>query len=177
MVVKLTALGLDGVHELVFPRHEDARGTFQRSWCRASLAAAGLAFEPQQSSLSTNPLAGTLRGMHYQLGEAAEHKLVRCVHGAVFDVALDVRPRSPTFGRYASLVLDADTGNAVSIPRGFAHGFLTLTPGAVVEYLIEGEYVASAARGYRWDDPAFAIAWPSPPMRVSERDLGWPLHG
>jgi dTDP-4-dehydrorhamnose 3,5-epimerase len=175
--VTLSPLGLDGVLEIVFPRHEDERGSFQRSWCRASLAAAGLGFAPDQSSLSVNPVAGTLRGMHYQAGDAAEHKLVRCVHGAVFDVALDLRPGSSTYGRHVGRVLDAGRGNAVSIPRGCAHGFLTLTPDAVVEYLIEGEHVPAAARGCRWDDPFFAIAWPGMPRLISERDRGWPLHG
>lgn len=153
---------------------KDARGSFQRTWCAASFAQAGLVFRPDQSSLSTNIAAHTLRGMHWQAAPHAEQKLVRCVAGAVWDVALDLRADSPTYLRWHGENLSAARGNALFLPRGVAHGFLTLTPGAVVEYLIDTAHCPEAARGARWNDPAFGIAWPRMPVVLSDRDRDWP---
>lgn len=156
--------------------HEDARGSFRRTWCADSFARARIDFAPRQASLSTNLLAQTLRGMHWQEGPHAEQKLVRCLAGAVWDVAVDLRPESPTHLHWHAEELSAEKGNALFLPRGVAHGFLTLTAGAVVEYLIDAPHTPEAARGARWNDPAFAIAWPHPPTVISDRDRDWPDH-
>ena len=154
--------------------HQDARGSFRRSWCADSFARARIDFVPRQASISTNSAACTLRGMHWQAGAHAEQKLVRCIAGAVWDVALDLRPDSPTYLRWHAEELSADKGNALFLPRGVAHGFLSLTAGAVVEYLIDTPHVPEAARGARWNDPAFAIEWPHAPAVISDRDRDWP---
>lgn len=175
MIFRPTSIA--GVVEVLAERARDSRGAFLRSWCRKSFAAAGIAFMPVQISLSENPRRHTLRGMHYQAAPAEEQKLVRCVRGAVHDVALDLRPGSASFGRSVAVVLDAVQGNALLIPRGCAHGFLTLTEDAVVEYMIDAPYVPDLGRGVRWNDPAFAIAWPAEPAMISDRDRNWPDHG
>lgn len=154
--------------------HEDARGGFRRTWCADSFARARIDFVPRQASLSTNTAAHTLRGMHWQEGPHAEQKLVRCIAGAIWDVAVDLRPDSPTHLHWHAEELSAEEGNALFLPRGVAHGFLTLTSGAVVEYLIDTPHAPEAARGVRWNDPAFAINWPHPPAVISGRDRDWP---
>ena len=173
----LTPTPLPGVLLVQGAAHHDARGSFQRTWCKDSFTAAGLSFEPRQASLSTNTRCHTLRGMHLQAAPWQECKLVRCVVGAVWDVALDLRPDSPAFRKWHAVTLDATGGAALFLPHGVAHGFLTLTEGAVVEYLIDAPFVAEAARGVRWDDPAFAIDWPAPPALMSDRDASWPDFG
>lgn len=170
-------LALPGTFEVVFPPASDERGNFQRLWCATTLADAGINFTPVQASRSRNPRRATLRGLHFQQGEATEQKLVGCSAGAVFDVAVDVRPGSPSFGQHVALRLDAAVGNALFVPRGFAHGFLTLTADAAVDYLIDAAHQPAAASGYRWDDPAFAIEWPMAPALVSDRDRSWPDCG
>jgi dTDP-4-dehydrorhamnose 3,5-epimerase len=162
------------VFEVESPAHADDRGSFRRTWCADMFAAARIDFAPRQASLSTNIAAHTLRGMHWQADPHGEQKLVRCVAGRVWDVALDLRPGSPGFLRWHGQELSADEGNALFLPCGVAHGFLTLTPGAVVEYLIDTPHAPDAARGARWNDPAFAIAWPAPPAVISDRDRNWP---
>jgi len=172
--MRLDPTPLPGAFEVTSPAHEDARGGFRRTWCAESFARAGVDFAPTQASLSTNTHAHTLRGMHWQAEPHGEQKLVRCVAGAIWDVALDLRPASPGYRRWHALRLSAEAGNALFLPRGVAHGFLTLTPGAAVEYLIDTPHTPQAARGLRWDDPAFAIDWPARPEVISERDGSWP---
>ena len=156
----------------------DDRGAFMRSWCSESFAAAGIDFSPIQASLSENTLKHTLRGMHFQVAPAEEQKLIRCVRGAVFDVLLDMRPDQPSYLHHIAITLDSRAANAVFVPRGIAHGFLSLTDDAVVEYLIDTPYAPDLARGVRWNDPAFGIAWPAEPRVISARDNAWPLiHG
>lgn len=155
----------------------DARGHFVRLWCEADFAAAGLAFRPTQVSASFNHRAGTLRGLHWQAEPHGETKLVRATQGRVFDVAVDLRAGSGGYRRWFGLELDAERRDALLIPAGFAHGFITLTDNAEVTYCIDTPYVPAAGRGARFDDPAFAIAWPRPPALVSDRDLGWPAVG
>lgn len=176
MQIKATPLG--GVFRVSSAAHADARGHFARTWCASSFAGAGIDFTPLQSSLSYNTCAHTLRGMHWQAGDAAEQKLVRCVGGRIWDVALDLRAGSPTylqwFGAYLSADLQGDEAGALFLPRGVAHGFISLQAESVVEYLIDAPYDAQAARGVRWDDAAFGIAWPTRPVVISGRDAGWP---
>lgn len=168
---------LPGVVEILSEAATDPRGAFLRSYCRSAFAAAGLDFRPCQISLSENPRRHTLRGMHWQAPPAAETKLVRCLRGAVHDVALDLRPGSPTYGRSVAVTLSAEARNALFIPPGCAHGFLTLTEDVLLEYMMDAPHAPEHARGLRWDDPAFAIPWPAPPAVISDRDRSWPLHG
>jgi dTDP-4-dehydrorhamnose 3,5-epimerase len=172
-VMQITPTPLPGVMVVTATAAQDARGSFQRTWCAQAFAQAGLDFHPVQSSLSTNPRAGTLRGLHYQAPPHAEAKLVRCVAGRIWDVALDLRANSPTRLRWFGLELSSDMGTALFVPRGVAHGFVTLGDHAVVEYLIDMPYRPQAARGLRWNDPAFGINWPCLPRLMSDRDRLW----
>ena len=167
---------IPGVLIVDIEAHEDARGAFARLQCPEEFAAAGHPFAPAQTSLSRNPDAGTLRGMHYQPAPYAETKLVRAVRGRIFDVALDLRPGSPTWRQWTGAELSADNARALFIPEGVAHGFLTLEPDTDVLYQISPAFQPGHEAGVRWDDPAFAIAWPSAPKVISERDLGYPDH-
>ena len=175
--MRISPTALPQVMVVESPAHRDARGAFQRLWCADEFAAAGLDFIPHQASLSTNIAAHTLRGMHWQADPFGEQKLVSCVAGRVWDVALDLRPDSPAYLRWHAEELSAETGRALFIPRGVAHGFLTLTPGAAVAYLIDSPHAPDAARGARWNDPAFGIDWPHAPAVISARDRDWPDHG
>jgi dTDP-4-dehydrorhamnose 3,5-epimerase len=152
----------------------DERGFFARTFGVAELAAAGLDAEVSQCSLSFNRRAGTLRGMHYQQAPHAESKLVRCTAGVVYDVILDLRPESATFRRWFSVELSSENRLSLFIPKGFAHGFQTLTDAAEVYYQISVPYEPSAARGVRWNDPAFDIDWPEAKRVISERDASYP---
>jgi len=155
----------------------DERGAFARLHCPTEFAAAGFPFKPVQTSLSRNPRAGTLRGMHYQVAPHAETKLVRVTCGRIFDVAVDLRPESPTHRRWTGVELSADNLKALLIPEGVAHGFLTLEPDTDVLYQISPAYRPGHEAGVRWNDPAFGIAWPQAPALVSERDAGYPDYG
>ena len=165
---------IEGVVEILPERVRDDRGGFFRSFCAEEFAAAGIAFRPVQASVSENLRKFTLRGMHWQAAPHEELKLIRCVRGAVHDVALDLRAASPTRGQHVAVTLSAAKGNAVLVPKGCAHGFLSLTDDAVLEYLMDVPFAAGFGCGLRWDDPAFAIPWPAAPAVMSERDATWP---
>jgi dTDP-4-dehydrorhamnose 3,5-epimerase len=154
--------------------HADDRGAFARLQCPDEFAAAGIAFSPAQTSLSRNPQAGTLRGLHYQAAPHAETKLVRVVRGRIFDVAVDLRPDSPAFRQWVGEELSADNARALFIPQGVAHGFLTLEPDTDLLYQISPRFEPGHEAGVRWDDPAFAIRWPDRPRLISERDANYP---
>lgn len=153
---------------------EDERGFFARTWDREELAKQGLNPALAQCSISFNPNRGTLRGMHYQAAPHQEAKLVRCTSGAIFDVALDLRQGSRTFGASFGTTLSAGNRLALYIPEGCAHGFLSLEDSTEVQYQISAFYAPDAARGVRWDDPAFGIAWPDEVIVISERDRTYP---
>ncbi|TYO90598.1 dTDP-4-dehydrorhamnose 3,5-epimerase [Oceanicella actignis] len=158
--MEIEDLGLPGL-KLIRPRRfADARGWFSETWNAREMAAAGLAHDFVQDNHSFSAAAGTLRGLHYQAPPAAQTKLVRCVAGAIWDVAVDVRRGSPTFGRWAAAVLSAENGAQLLAPRGFLHGFLTLTPKAEVIYKVDAHYDAACDGAVAWDDPDLAIAWP-----------------
>ena len=152
----------------------DERGFFARVWCVDELRDAGLRNEVVQVSVSLNVRAGTLRGMHWQRAPHAETKVVRCTRGAIFDVIVDVRPSSLSYRRWYGIELSEDYVRMLYIPEGVAHGFLTLTDDTEVLYQMSDSYVPTATRGVRWDDPAFAIEWPAPPLVMSERDRAFP---
>jgi dTDP-4-dehydrorhamnose 3,5-epimerase len=155
---------------------DDERGWFARTFDAQEFEARGLNPVVAQCNASFNAMSGTLRGMHYQAEPHGESKLVRCVRGTIFDVAVDVRPGSPTCRRWHGVELSAENGTAFYIPAGFAHGFQTLTDGCEVLYQMGHVYVPEAARGVRWDDPAFGIRWPAVEggRRISERDASYP---
>lgn len=166
--------GLPGAYVLEPERIEDDRGFFARTFCRRELASRGLEPAVAQCSISFNRRRGTLRGLHFQVAPREEVKLVRCTRGAVFDAIVDLRPESPTFTRHAAVVLSAERRNQLYVPRGFAHGFQTLEDGSEVYYQISEDYDPACARGYRFDDPAFAIPWPEEVSVISDKDRGLP---
>ncbi|MDP2342944.1 MAG: dTDP-4-dehydrorhamnose 3,5-epimerase family protein [Deltaproteobacteria bacterium] len=165
---------IEGVVVVVGPRHEDERGSFGRLVDEEAFAAAGLPTRFVQVSQSRNRARGTLRGMHLQAAPHEEDKLVTCTHGAAFDVVVDLRPASASYGRWLGFELSAESGRAVFIPRGCAHGFLTTVDDTDLVYFMTTPHVAAAARGVRFDDVAFGITWPAAPTIVSARDRAWP---
>jgi dTDP-4-dehydrorhamnose 3,5-epimerase len=153
---------------------EDERGFFARTWSADELTKRGLDTTLVQCNIAWNPLKGTLRGMHFQHAPYEEVKIVRCTRGALFDVIIDLRPSSPTFRQSTSVELTADSRRMLYVPKGFAHGYITLTDDVEAHYHVSAPYVPACADGVAWDDPAFGIAWPMAPMVISARDRGWP---
>jgi dTDP-4-dehydrorhamnose 3,5-epimerase len=153
---------------------QDERGMFARTWCQKEFEVQGLSVRWVQSSISVNNRRGTMRGMHYQAAPNEEVKLVCCTVGAIYDVIVDLRPVSPTYGQHVGITLTAGNRRAVYIPRQFAHGFLTLEDNSEVSYRMSEFYTPASARGFRWDDSAFDIKWPEPIVVMSERDRAWP---
>ena len=172
--MRLLPTAIAGVVRVEAEPHGDERGGFARLHCPEEFAAAGIAFAPVQTSLSRNPLSGTLRGLHYQPAPHAETKLVRVTRGRVFDVAVDLRPDSPTHRQWIAAELSAENLVGLFIPEGVAHGFLTLEPDTDVLYQIAPAYRPGHAAGVRWDDPAFGIEWPQAPALMSPADAGYP---
>lgn len=168
---------IEGVTIVEIEPHRDDRGFFARLHCPDEFAAAGHPFVPAQTSLSRNTAAFTLRGLHYEAAPHEEAKLVRATRGRIFDVAVDLRPDSPTYSRWTGAELSAENGRALLIGRGMAHGFLTLEPDTDVLYQIDRIFEPGHGRGARWDDPAFGIEWPAAPKVISERDATYPNHG
>lgn len=152
----------------------DERGFFARTWCLSEFAKHGLVTDLAQCSISFNSQAGTLRGLHFQTAPHAETKVVRCTRGAIWDVAVDLRPESATYCRWFAAELSADNHRMLYIPAGFAHGFQTLAADSEVFYQISTPYHRASAAGVRWDDPAFGIEWPNTTGRVmSPRDAAF----
>jgi dTDP-4-dehydrorhamnose 3,5-epimerase len=162
-----------GVHVVELEPAVDERGFFARTYDRRALADRGIAFAIEQASVSYNRRRGTLRGMHLQVPPHEEAKLVRCLRGTVHDVVVDLRAGSPTQLESLAVELSAERRNALYVPPGLAHGFLTLEDGCELEYLISTPYVPAAAAGVRWDDPAIAIEWPAAPTVISPRDAAF----
>lgn len=151
----------------------DERGYFVRTFCEQEFARHGLVSRYVQNSHSFTAKRGSIRGMHFQLDPAAETKVVRCVRGAIFDVIIDLRPASPTYGRWQGFELNAENGRQLYIPGGFAHGFQTLTDEVEAAYQISEFYAPELAGGVRYDDPAFKIDWPLPVSVISQKDMSW----
>lgn len=172
--MRFTPTAIDGVTIVDLEPHADDRGFFARAFCVEEFAHAGLAMAAPQINLSRNAKAFTLRGLHYRVGDDAEAKVVRVTRGRLFDVAVDVRPESLTFRRWIGVELDAQSGRALHIGEGVAHGFLTLEDETDILYVMSKPHAPAAERGLRWNDPAFAIAWPAAPQVISERDAGHP---
>ena len=165
---------LSGAYLIELERHSDERGFFARTFCQKELSALSLETAVAQCSTSFNSRRGTLRGMHFQAAPYEEVKLVRCTRGSIFDVIIDLRPDSPTVGQHFAATLSPDNGKQLYIPRGFAHGFLTLEDNTEVFYQISNAYAPQAGRGVRWNDPAFSIPWPAEVLVISERDRAYP---
>ncbi|MEA2695899.1 MAG: dTDP-4-dehydrorhamnose 3,5-epimerase [Myxococcales bacterium] len=153
---------------------EDERGFFARTFCLREFAEHGIDSQVAQRSVSSNRRRGTLRGMHFQAAPHEENKLVFCSRGAIFDVIVDLRRDSPAYRQWLGVTLSADGLESLFVPAGCAHGFLTLADDCHVRYDISAFYVPEAARGLRYDDPAFAIEWPFAPVVISARDLAFP---
>lgn len=155
----------------------DDRGQFARMFCVDEFAAQGLETVFVQQNMSKTNQKGTLRGLHFQRAPHAEAKLIRCVSGAVYDVLVDLRLDSPTFGRWEAFELTGANSHAVYAPPGMAHGFQTLTDDVEMTYLHSARYAPAAEGGVRWDDPRFAIRWPMAPTVLAEKDRHWPDFG
>ena len=171
--MRFLATDIAGVVIVEAEPHTDLRGSFARLHAPDEFATAGISFAPVQTSVSTNPTQGTLRGLHVQNAPYAETKLVRAVRGRVFDVAVDLRPDSPTHRRWTATELSATNLRGVFIPAGVAHGFLTLEPDTDILYQIAPAFTPGHAAGVRWDDPAFSIAWPGVPALMSPADAAY----
>ncbi len=165
---------LPGVFEIHIEPKSDERVFFARTWCQQEFEAHGLNSKLVQCSLSFNQRKGTLRGMHYQAAPHAEAKVIRCNKGAIYDAVLDLRPQSPAFKDWVTVVLSAEKRNMIYVPQGCAHGFLTLADESEVSYQMSEFWHAESARGVRWDDPAFGIQWSEKVEVISERDRTYP---
>lgn len=166
---------LKGAFVIAPERLEDERGFFARAFCQREFAVRGLEFEVAQWNVSFNRTRGTLRGMHYQIAPHEEAKLVRCTRGAMYDVIIDLRPESATFKRWTAIELTAGNGLVLYVPKRFAHGFQTLEDHTEVFYLMSEFHHPELARGVRWDDPAFGVAWPAVERRIiSSQDRSYP---
>lgn len=172
--MRFIATELAGAYVVEPEKMEDERGFFARLWCADEFRKRGLESNLAQVSISYNRLRGTVRGMHYQAPPHEETKLIRCTAGAVHDVIIDLRADSPTFGKWHATELSVRNRRLLYVPRGFAHGFQGLEDDTEVQYMISVAYYPEAARGVRWDDPAFRIRWPLPVSSISERDLSFP---
>jgi len=157
--------------------HHDERGRFMRAWCLREFEKRGIRFTPVQANMQFSPRKGTVRGLHLQVAPALEAKLVRCTRGAIFDVMVDLRPQSPTFGTWCSAELTAENGRMLYVPEHCAHGFQCIEDNSEAMYLTSAFYAPDSCRGLRFDDPTIGIQWPLPVTAISKQDLGWPLLG
>lgn len=164
---------IPGVFLIDLEKRGDDRGFFARAFCSREFRDHGLVTEFVQVNNSLTAQKGTLRGMHYQLPPSAETKIVRCLRGAFWDCVLDVRPESPTFGQWFGSELTEDNRRMMYVPKGFAHGFLTLTDDAEAFYLVDATYAPTLERGVRWNDPMFGISWPAEPRFLSDKDRNY----
>lgn len=172
MIVTPTAIA--GVAVVDIERRADHRGFFARSFCTEEMAKHGLPLPVAQCNIGFTARRGTLRGLHYQSGAHAEAKLIRCTAGAIYDVAVDLRPKSPTFRRWFAIELTAESRRMLYLSEGVAHGYQTLADDAEITYFASRPYAAAACRGVRYNDPAIAISWPLQVSTISEADRDWP---
>lgn len=175
--MKFTETDVPGAFLVHLEQRRDDRGFFARAFCSEEFAANGTPMTIVQSNVSLTHQRGTVRGMHLQVAPGLEAKLVRCTRGAIYDVAADVRPGSPTYGRWVGFELTADNGDALYVPEGCAHGFQALTDDAAIRYDASAAYTPEAVRGARHDDPLLEVGWPLPVSVISDQDANWPLLG
>jgi dTDP-4-dehydrorhamnose 3,5-epimerase len=175
MALRFTETRLEGAWIIDPSPHHDERGRFMRAWCMRELEERRIHFLPVQANMQFSPRSGTVRGLHLQTAPAVEAKLVRCTRGAVFDVAVDLRPASRSFGEWCGVELTAENGRMLYVPEHCAHGFQSVEEDTEVMYLTSAFYAPESCRGARFDDPAFGIRWPLPVSAISEQDRNWPL--
>ena len=173
--MKFTQLSLAGAYLIEPEKKGDERGFFARYFCANEFENMGLNTNWPQINNSFSGEAGTLRGLHFQLEPSAEVKLVRCVQGSIWDAIVDIRPRSPTFGQWYAHELSSENRLMMYVPKGFAHGFQSLTENSEIIYLVSEPYNANLERNISWNDPQIAITWPSTPTVISERDSSAPF--
>jgi dTDP-4-dehydrorhamnose 3,5-epimerase len=172
--MKFTETKIKGVWIIELERREDSRGFFARTWCQKEFEAHGLTSHLKQINAGFTTKAGGVRGLHFQLPPHAEAKTVRCTMGALYDVAVDIRPDSPTYKQWVGAELTADNHRTLYIAEGCAHGYQTLVDNTEILYLTTAFHAPDSAAGYRYDDQAFGISWPLPIGIVSEADCRWP---
>lgn len=172
--MKFTETKLAGAFVVDLNRMSDERGFFARSFCQNEFQQHGMAADVVQANMSWNESKGTLRGMHYQHVPYQETKFIRCIRGSIYDVIIDLRKDSSTFGDWFGVELTADNRTALYVPKDFAHGFVTLEDDSEVFYMVSQSYQPGSEGGIRWDDPRFKIDWPINPTRISEKDADWP---
>jgi len=175
--MRFTETGIAGAWVIDATPHQDERGRFSRAWCAREFSEHAIEFTPVQANMGLSVNKGTVRGMHFQVAPAIEAKLVRCTRGAMFDVVLDLRPESATHGKWFGVELTADNSRMLYLPGNCAHGYQTLEADTEMHYMASEFYTPSAARGVRFDDPAFTVQWPLTVTVVSEQDRNWPLVG
>lgn len=175
MIFKETKL--KGAYIIEIEPIDDERGFFARSWCKEEFKQRGLNCNLVQCNISFNKKSGTLRGMHYQIAPYEEDKLVRCTSGAIYDVIIDLRPKSETFKQWISIELTAENRKMLYVPKGFAHGFQTLEDNAEVFYQMSEFYHHGHATGIRWDDESFKIEWPIEEKIISDKDKNYKYVG
>lgn len=173
--MRFSETNLSGLIKIVAETRSDDRGSFARTFCEEEFRAHGLETAFVQANIAYTKRAGVIRGLHHQAPPWAEAKLVCCVKGAIFDVAVDVRPGSPTFLHWCGVELSEGSGTAMYIPHGFAHGYQAMSDDAGVFYMSSAPYKSSAEGGIRYDDPSVRIRWPLPPRDISDKDRSWPL--
>jgi dTDP-4-dehydrorhamnose 3,5-epimerase len=176
MKLEVRPLSLSGVKLICAARFSDRRGYFAETYARRDFAAAGIAHEFVQDNQSGSRAKGTVRGLHFQIPPFAQTKLVRALRGTILDVVVDLRRSSPSYGQHLAVELDAENGDQLLVPAGFAHGFCSLQPDTEVFYKVDNVYSADHDRGLYWADPALAIRWPvaERDVTLSERDRAWP---
>jgi len=174
--MKLINLPLSGAFLIELQLVSDERGFFARTWCTEEFERFGLNPKLVQCSISWNARRGTLRGLHYQTEPYAEAKLIRCCSGAIYDVIVDLRPASPTYGKWIAAELTSENRRMLYVPEGFAHGFQTLIDDTEISYQVSASYQPDYARGVRWNDPAFGIEWPMSDPILSARDRAFKDH-
>ena len=175
--MRFTETNISGAKVIDPSPHEDSRGRFMRAWCAREFAENGVEFRPAQANMGFSLRKGTIRGMHFQESPALEAKLVRCTRGSIFDVLVDLRPESRSYGKWFGAELSAKNGRMLYVPERCAHGFQTLEEETEMYYMASEFYTPSAVRGVRFDDPVFDIQWPLAATVISDQDRNWPLLG
>jgi dTDP-4-dehydrorhamnose 3,5-epimerase len=171
-----TETELNGAYIIEIEKLTDNRGFFGRAWCQKEFEQHNLIARIRQVNVSSNMRKGTLRGMHYQIAPYQETKLVRCTRGSIYDVIIDLRTSSPTYGRWTGVELTAKNYRLLYVPEDFAHGFQTLEDNTEVTYQVSQFYMPGSEGGIRWNDPAFSIEWPMSVQVLSEKDDNWPNY-
>jgi dTDP-4-dehydrorhamnose 3,5-epimerase len=172
MLIKETSI--PGCHLIELEKRGDSRGFFARQFCQKELEEVGIEFQLAQANTSFSADKGTLRGLHYQLSPSQETKIIRCIRGSIWDCVLDIRPDSPKFGSWIGVELTSENRTGILVPKGCAHGFLSLSEDSEILYLVDEFYDPDRERGVRWNDPRFDIGWPFEPTVISERDQNHP---